>query len=179
MCYYEKTILYCYGKIQEYIEESERMIRYKALTSYSVKESTMYQIEKIIDLIYAKNRLAELKEKLDGIFAKFSKDERECIDYKYYRIKPREDFDYTSRNYFRKQQRIIKKIGNLLAKKKMDEKWFCDNYLDIYFLRNIYERQKRKAEREEIYLKFKKYSVETIHEEKNKTEGGEILKKIA
>ena len=43
----------------------------------------------------------------------------------------------------------------MLEKKKMDEKWFCENYADIYFLKSIFERQKRKAEREAIYLKLK------------------------
>lgn len=155
MCYYEKTILSSYYRIDEYIEDCEKAVTYRALTSYSTKESTMTQIDKIINLIYAKNRLCDLKSKLNGIFSKFTQDETDCIRYKYYHVKPREDFDYTSRNYFRKQLRILKKISLMLEKKKMDEKWFCENYADIYFLKSIFERQKRKAEREAIYLKLK------------------------
>lgn len=164
MCYYEKTILSSYYRIDEYIEDCEKAVVYRALTSYSTKESTMTQIDKIINLIYAKNRLCELKSKLEGVFSKFTQDETDCIKYKYYHIKPSEDFDYTSRNYFRKQLRIIKKIGCMLDKRKLDEKWFCENYLDIYFLKSLYERQKRKAEKELLYLKFKETSKKKQHD---------------
>ena len=51
-----------------------------------------------------------------------------------------EDFDHTSRNYFRKQVRALKRFALKLSSSGYNEEWFQNKYLKIAFISSIYQK---------------------------------------
>ena len=63
------------------------------------------------------------------------------LEYKYFNVVPEiENFDHTSRNYFRKQVRAIDRFNKMLESLGYDEKWFLDCYLKIPFIKGVYHK---------------------------------------
>lgn len=107
------------------------------------------QCESIIDLTEQKKILFLLKIKCDEIMEKFTEDEKDCLDYKYFKKKPKSyyvDFDFTSRAYFRKQNRIIKKFSLLLEKKGISDEFINKKCFLIDFIKEVYLRVKIREE---------------------------------
>ena len=85
---------------------------------------------------------------------KLSQKEYDLLDYKYFKLKPKEyykDFDFKSRNYFRNQQKLCKKITALFEQWGMTDEWYEENYLTINFFNELLKRVK---EQEELSIKY-------------------------
>ena len=150
---YKNAILYIYPSIDEIVEQYEDIIVKKAENSYMDLSPCEKIANKIIDLIYEKNLLIELKVLLDKVLKNLTDSEMMYFEYKYFKRKPKsffEGFDVSSRQYFRNQLKVFKKYSNLLDKYKMNEKWFED-YLKINFIKELCVRLEiREKEKEEI-----------------------------
>lgn len=136
---YAKTILTCYDTIDGYITQIENVIKIKAKNSFYVRCGTATLAEQLLSLSEIRKDLIELSEIVDKMLKKMTEEDRILISYKYFGIEPsNKDFDLTSRNYFRKQVRAIKRFADLLIKSGYDENWFKNKYLKIAYISSIY-----------------------------------------
>lgn len=147
--YYAKTALYAYPNVESLIEQIDELVERKALYSMNDFSPCEQIAEKILDYTAQKVTLKELKAFTEKALSNFTKDELDCLDYKYFKINPKEyykDFDTSSRNYFRKQIRIAKKFSEKMDRVGATDEWFKENCLKNDFfkelLKRVYEHEK-------------------------------------
>lgn len=138
-----KTIFYSYPMIDNVVMGIDKLVLYKALTSYCDCSKTMQQIDKILLLQNQADRLKNLQNILNNFVNSLPDEQVKLIEYKYFRKQMEEDFDYTSRQYFRKQKKLTEKILRFVERNNMDEKWFLENFSDIDFLNKTYLKIKQ------------------------------------
>ena len=146
---YAKSILYAYPCLEVMIEQIDELVVKKALGSMDNFRPCVTQCETIIDLTEQKDLIIDLKLLCDQLLLKFTPDELDCLDYKYFKKKPKEyysDFDFVSRAYFRKQIRLAKKFAILLEKAKWTDELFEKEYLKIDFFCELVKRVKKQEE---------------------------------
>ncbi len=141
MSYHGKTMLSCYNTLDCVVGQIENIIKTKVKNSFYNFSPTYDQAEKILKLGEVRLDLLELKEITSEVLKELSEVDRILICYKYFGILPEDkNFDLTSRNYFRKQQRAIEKFDNKLKSKGYDEEWFKNKYLKIAFIAGVYKK---------------------------------------
>ena len=154
--YYAKTALYAYPNLEAVAEQIDELVEKKALSSINDYSPAVEQCEKIIDFTFQKDALFALKIRLREVFDKLTELEKDCLEYKYFKRKPKEyfiGFDFESRGYFRRQVKLAKKIAIELEKGGADDKWFEENCLSMDFFKELL---KRVIERESNTRKNKK-----------------------
>ncbi len=137
---YVRVILYGYTNIETLKEEINDIILKKALASMQDFSPCNEQCEKIIDYIGQKVLLSELKSKVKVVFRGLTELELDLLDYKYFKLKPKEHFkniDTESRSYFRRQTNIIHKLSELFEKILLTDEWFENNCLKINYFRHM------------------------------------------
>ena len=141
MSYYEKTILTCYTSLSSMIEQIENVIKKRAKNSFYDFQSTEIIANKILALCNVRFDLIDLKEKTENCLDKLNEEDRILIEYKYFQILPKdENFDHTSRNYFRKQVRALNKFSKILSSQGLTEEWFFNKYMKISFISSLYNK---------------------------------------
>mgnify|MGYP003289748508 CR=1 FL=1 len=141
MCFYGKTMLACYNNIDSINKQIENLIIKKAKNSFYGCNSALAIAEELINLGEVRLDLMELKDITLQALSKMKDEDRILLEYKYFKIIPNiENFDHTSRNYFRKQVRAILRFHNVLEKMGFTEKWFFDKYLKIAFIKGAYQK---------------------------------------
>ena len=140
---YTRTILYAYANIEGVKEQIDDFVERKALSSMKDFSPCIEQCEKILEYTAQKVALIELKEFVDRAIKKLSGYELDCLEYKYFKRKPKEyfiGFDYESRSYFRKQIRLVKKIGESFESMGLTDIWFEKNCLNTNFFKELLRR---------------------------------------
>ena len=147
--YYAKTVLYAYPNIEAVIEQIDELVERKALCSINDYSPCIEIAEKILDFTSQKVALIELNELASRGLKNFTQEDLDHLDYKYFKQKPKEyykDFDFTSRGYFRRQQRLIKQFSERMEKVGATDEWFEKNCLTMDFfkelLKRVYEHEK-------------------------------------
>lgn len=141
--HFAKTILYAYANLEEVIEEIDEIVERKALCSMNDYSPCLEQCERIINLIGQKDVLIDIKIKAEKVLKKFTDEELDYFDYKYFKIRPKdyyEDFDSFSRNYFRRQVKLANKFSRLIELEGITKKYFEDNCMQIDFMRELLKR---------------------------------------
>jgi hypothetical protein len=148
--YYAKTALYAYANIDAVVEQIDELVEKKALFSMNDLSPCEQIAEKILDYTAQKVTLIELKNFTEEALKSFSQDQLDCLDYKYFKRNPKEyydGFDFSSRNYFRKQIRLAKKFSEKLERVGASDEWFKSDCLKVDFLREllkrVYEHEKK------------------------------------
>lgn len=141
-----KTLLYSYPSFDGITEATDRLVYYKALSSYKDNAKTCNQMNEIAALNERAARVVWAKGIIDKLLNELTPFERQLIEYKYFNREQGVGFDTSSRAYFRKQLRLEKKITAALAYLKPNEDWFFENFGDVYFLKAKYLRIKAAAE---------------------------------
>jgi len=142
---YAKSILYAYPNIEAIADQIDDLVEKKALASMTDFSPAVEQCQKIIDLTEQKVELFKLQILVEKILKSFTEDEMHCLDYKYFKRKPKDyyqGFDTSSRNYFRKQNRIVKKFIDKLEKNKFDDNAFESRLLTMDFFVQLLKRVK-------------------------------------
>lgn len=163
---YTKTVLYAYANIETVKNQIDDFVQRKALSSMNDYSPCIEQCEKMLNFTAQKIALIELKQMTDKALEKLSKFDLDCLDYKYFKQKPKEyfiGFDYESRNYFRRQVLIVKKLSVLFDKNGLTDEWFEKNCLNTSFFVEllkrveIYEKQsnKNKSKKQKQLIKEK------------------------
>lgn len=151
---YAKSVLYAYPHLESIAEQIDELVMKKALGSMTDYSPATEQCLKIINLTEQKTVLFELDILTEKILSKFTKDEMDCLDYKYFKRRPKEyykEFDSSSRSYFRKQIRLAKKFSEKLEKAGFNDGVFEEKCLQIEFfvqlLKKVSEREEAIAEK--------------------------------
>ncbi len=138
---YSKTILSAYNQITSMITQIENTIERRAKNSFYMRCDTVTLAEQLISLGEIRKDLIELKYIADDILSKIKPEDATLLKYKYLGIVPDdENFDHTSRNYFRKQIKAIERFCNKLKIEGYDEEWFKNKYLKIAFISCAYQK---------------------------------------
>ncbi len=141
MCFYGKTMLTCFKNIDSINKQIENLIIKKAKASFYGNSSALAVSQELIDLSEIRLDLMELKEITETALSKVKEEDRILLKFKYFKDLPNdENFDHTSRNYFRKQVKAIDRFHKVLQDLGYDEKWFIDNYLKIPFIKGAYHK---------------------------------------
>lgn len=154
--YYAKTVLYAYKHLDAVICQLDELVLKKAISSMCDLSPCEAQCEKILQLTAQKDMLINLKIKVGEVLEKFTEDEKDYFDYKYFKVKPKEyyaNFDFTSRAYFRKQIRIAEKFKKRLERAGINDEYFKKECLSVEFFRELL---KRVVERENNFCAPKK-----------------------
>ena len=141
--YYAKTVLYAYPLVEKIMEELDEIVLRKALSSINDCSPCLEQAEKILSFTAQKDTLIKLKIACENVVENFNQKDKDCLDYKYFKQKPKEyykDFDYTGRTYFRRQTLIAKRFSHLIEQEGLDDKWFQEKCLTINFIKQLYKR---------------------------------------
>ena len=138
---YAKTILSSYNQISGVITQIENVIQRRAKNSFYLRCDTESLAEQLLSLGEIRKDLIELKFIADEILDKIKPEDKTLILYKYMGIVPNDDnFDHTSRNYFRKQIKALERFTNKLVSNGYDEDWFQKKYLKIAFISGVYKK---------------------------------------
>ena len=140
---FAKTALYAYPNILAIVEQIDELVERKALLSMNDFSPAIEQFNKIVDLTEQKKVMFALKLYLDDVVANLTKDELDCLEYKYFKRKSKkyfENFDFTSRSYFRKQVKIINKVSKSLELAGATDAWFIENCLSMDFFSELLKR---------------------------------------
>ena len=168
-----KANMYTYPKMQRMKEDYEVHIKNKAYFSYTGSLSAERLCEYIAGQILELRALERLKEIVDGLWERLSESERFLAELKYFgkqkkttaqaiaqedeKAKKRLNRLTSERNYFRRQQRLLKKLGALLRVSGITEEVFLKEYACIAVLRLAYRfvkagKEKRMNKREEKFI---------------------------
>lgn len=138
---YAKTILSSYNQISGIITQIENLIQRRAKNSFYLRCDTTQLANELLSLGEIRKDLIELRYIADDILGKIKPEDKTLICYKYMGIVPNdENFDHTSRNYFRKQIKAIERFTNKLKSEGYDEDWFKNKYLKIAFISGVYKK---------------------------------------
>lgn len=155
--YYAKTALYVYPSIEKLISQIDGLVEKRAYASMEMFIPCEEICDYIIGLTEQKKKWLRLYLVIKDLLKSFSKEEIEYIDYKYFRKRSFEtkglsEF-YASRNYYRKQKRIVNECAKILEEKGYNEEWFIREYMDIPFFKEAYRRTLKRDEMiQERYL---------------------------
>lgn len=144
---YAKVVLYAYAHLETIAEQIDELVEKKAYSSSMNFTPAIKQFENIIDLTYQKDIVFALKLSADKALGTFSEHEKEFLDYKYFHFKPKsfyENFDASSRGYFRMQVRLADKFAKSLEKAGYSDQRFENECLSIDFFREMLNRVKEK-----------------------------------
>ncbi len=155
MYLYAKVLLYVYPHLDALIESMDEHILKKALNSFKDYSPAISQAEKVIDFMMQKQVFLNLKGILDGALQKFSSEDLIYFEYKYFKRKKPEffvGFDFASRAYFRKQNKLIERFCELLNRAGLTKEWYDENCADINFIREV---SKKALQIEQVSFKNK------------------------
>jgi len=150
-----KAILYTYPKLKNFERDYGEHIENRAILSYRFKGSTEEIVEYLAEEILRKRRLARLKETLDGIFARLTEEEKTLLEIRYFgkirkakSAKAQEDFSeskgagarfqWSERSYYRKQNRLLKKLVAEFCLAGLTKEIIESEYLCFEFLRAVH-----------------------------------------
>lgn len=171
--YYAKAVLYAYGHVEAVMEQLDEIVERKALSSMEDFSPCIEIAEKILGYTAQKDTLIRLKLFCDKALERFSQEELDCLDYKYFRKKPKEyyaNFDYSSRTYFRRQTEIVKKFARAMERIGAGNAWFEKECLKMTFFKDMFKRviahekemQKNKSLKKNISGKSAQATVDKI-----------------
>ncbi len=141
--YYAKCVLYAYPHIEAIMGQIDDLVERRALSSRCDYSPCVEIAQKIVDLTRQKDAFIALKIICERILNKFTEEQLDLLDYKYFKQKPREyyaHFDNESRGYFRKQIMVAKKFAESLERRGANDEWFEGNYMTMDFFKEMYKR---------------------------------------
>lgn len=165
---YVKTLFYCYGKTEEYLRQIDKAVEHKALASFDNFRPCLEQSENILKLTDKKDKIIKLKLLLDKVLLNFSSQERDMLDYKYFKKKPKEYYEnaeWFGRTYFRRQIKILHKASCYLKAYGFTDKKFIEICNEIDYFAEALKRtvllekalEKNRRTKKNIVVKKEKY----------------------
>lgn len=166
--YYAKSILYAYSNLHSIMEQIDELVLKKALSSMTDFSPCEWQCNKILSFTAQKDVLIELKLVTDSVLSKLSKEQTDILEYKYFKTKPKEYFEFVdtkSRGYFRKQIRLINRVAEMFERRGVTDRWFEEKCLAIDFFKELL---KRVIEHESLCRKNKSLKEKTLIKQQKK-----------
>lgn len=133
---YVKVYLYAYPKLEMMAEAVSSGAQVKAFLSFRDSGSAFDLAEKIAWDLFSAQQLRMLKRELDEALSRCTEQERFLLEYKYFRRKSElcgrfacfAVVDCSERNYFRRQNAILRKIAALLLVLGRSERNFYESF---------------------------------------------------
>ena len=164
-----KAVLYTYTKLNTIEKDYEEHIQNRAILSHRYKGSVEALTEYLAGEVIRRHRLAELKSLLDKIIARLSDEEKLLLQLRYFgkirRAKSGEKesfvevtralkdelvekFKWSERSYYRKQNRLLKKLVAEFNRVGLTKESFENEWLQYEFLYAVYRfiRRRDRAE---------------------------------
>lgn len=144
---YVKAILYIYPRLESMAKDYVEHIKNKAFMSYDYRETTEKLAEYLAEEIMRSRGISQLKQTVDEILGKLTKQERLLLELRYFRrkkeVKKMRDewgihFSYSRRNYFRKQDRLLKKVECMMKAKGLTKEKFFKEYMQFDSIAAVY-----------------------------------------
>lgn len=127
---YAKACLYAYPHIDDTLQQLHEKRLRVALASRTDCKYGMDHYANIIESWIETDCLVELKNKIDVTLKIFTQNDIDLFEYKYFHRKPKEyfkDFDYYSRQYFRRQISAVNRFASKLEQLGINEEWIDEN----------------------------------------------------
>ncbi len=140
---YAKVTLYAFKNLLKIADQIDELVEKKAFSSISDTSPALKQYEKITALTYQKRVVLSLAVNIGRALGKLSASEYEYLDYKYFRGARNSktySFDPSSRNYFRIQNRVLKKYAFIMDRGGFTDERFEKELLAIDFFREMLKR---------------------------------------
>ncbi len=140
---YAMTMLYAYPYIDSMVKRLDDKILLRAIGSMTDFSPCEEQCAQIVVLIGHKHDLQYLKEVVEKMVMKFSMEEFDYFDYKYFKIRPKEYYEKKiplDRRYYRIQDRLLEKFCTMLTALGGSDEWFEDKYLSNKMIRNLHAK---------------------------------------
>ena len=142
---YAKCLLFAYPHLLELSEQIDTIVEKRALSSMTNFKPCITLCDEILDLTEQKKNFLKIYLILNKIVEKLSFQEKIYLDYKYFKKLSSADYegyDFSSRNYFRKQIKLVNKIAEQLEKEGIDDGFFLDKLLSTDFFAEMLKRVK-------------------------------------
>ena len=138
-----KAILYVYPMLGELAEAARVGAKNKALLSYRSHNDAVSDLEAVAEEVLLANRLEELKEVVDALLSRLSKEELFLLEYRYFRRKKvlatfEGEMDCSERNYFRRQEKLLNKACAYFAAKGISAEYFSEAFKNSECLMRVY-----------------------------------------
>lgn len=139
-----KAILYVYPTMKALAEAIRVSAENKAVLSYRSRRDAMSDLEEVAEEIFLAERVDELKEIIDGVLALLNEEELLLLEYRYFRRKKilkRLDGQLacSERSYFRKQERLLRKLLAYLAAQGVTEEYFFEAFGNSLCFMKVYK----------------------------------------
>ena len=146
---YQKVLLFVYPRIGKIVRDIDGMVEAQAC-AVSGSESGERVAERIAGYICVKGSFLFLKERLEEMLSRLTKEERYMLEYKYFRRRKKLQgefcgftLSYNERTYFRRQARLADKLNASLLREGMNEMWFSDHFSQVGFMMTALENVKK------------------------------------
>lgn len=134
---YEQIVLTVYSSIESILEQLEKSVKRKAVNAFSSTKGAFTDCNELVEMIETRNKMLVFKATVDKVFERLSDEERILFGYKYFNNRIIDGFDYKSRNYFRKQNKALNHLGELLGYIGLCEKKFYDLYGNLKCVKSV------------------------------------------
>lgn len=146
-----KAILYVYPTMGALADAARTAAENKALLSYRSRFDAMHDLEEVAEEVFLGERLDSLKNLTDRVLSRLSKEECFLLEYRYFRrkkmlIKFGQELCCSERNYFRKQERLLRKIAAQFSLNGVTEEYFLKAFEKSVCLMKVYRAIKSGGE---------------------------------
>ncbi len=138
-----KAILYVYPTLGALADAARAAAENKALLSYRSRFDAMHDLEEVAEEVFLAERLISLKNVTDKLVSRLSEEERFLLEYRYFRRKKAlakfgQELFCSERNYFRQQERLLRKIAAQLSLNGVTEEYFLKAFEKSVCLMKVY-----------------------------------------
>ncbi len=141
---YVKALLYAYPILKTVEKDYEEHITNMALLSYAPRLSVEDTMEKIAEEILEMRNLEWLKGRLETVFRKLTENERGLLAVKYFgkrkNTPQNEERGVSERTYFRRQGKLVERVGELLALNGVTEEVYLRDFAPMELFLKIEKR---------------------------------------
>ena len=142
---YAKCFLYAYTNLEDLCAQIDEIVLKRALSSISDTSPAFEQYQRILDYTEQKKLYINVKLIVSEALKSFTQDEINCIEYKYFmnkQIKKGNDFDTSSRAYFRRQSKLAEKFASVLEGMGINDDFYVNTCMKTNFFREMVRRVK-------------------------------------
>ena len=137
---YVKAALYFYPMMKRTAEDYKEHIKNKAYTSFDNRKNAEKLVEYMAGEVIKKRLLEELEERIASALERLTEKERFLLEARYFRRKSKlkeylqslgEGALGSKRSYFRRQEKLLKKLTERFCKAGLTEEEFCGRYESV------------------------------------------------
>ena len=137
---YQELILFLYPRLGRAAEDIGEVVEAKALASVSGRECAERCAERLLAYLHMRDCFLTVKAAVEEVAAALTEEERYLLEYKYFRRKPNLEGEFAGtglrcslRTYYRKQERLARRVNALFLRAGLTEAWFAANLAGLPF----------------------------------------------